>query len=191
VTDLSSYKHSYHPGRSWFVQAMWFFLGLPVLRCSILPSSGFRRSWLRLFGAEIGEGVVIKPGVRVKFPWLLRVGSHTWIGEDCWIDNLALVALGSNVCLSQGTYLCTGNHDWTDPSFGLRVRPVQIHDGAWICAKAFVSPGAVIGECAIVTAGGVATGSIPPYEVHGGNPATFICRRSISNGAHHVAKAGS
>src|SRR5215831_12221797 len=111
VIDLSKYKHSYHPGRPWIVCAAWFLVGLPLLRCSVLPSSGLRRWLLRLFGAEIGEGAVIKPGVRVKYPWLLRIGRHCWIGEDCWIDNLAQVSLGSNVCLSQGAYLCTGSHD--------------------------------------------------------------------------------
>jgi putative colanic acid biosynthesis acetyltransferase WcaF len=176
--DLSKYKHTYHSERSRIVQALWFFVGLPLLRCQALPSSSFRRALLRLFGAKIGTGVVIKPGVRVKYPWLLRVGNHCWIGEDCWIDNLSLVYLGSSVCLSQGVYLCTGNHDWSDPAFGLTVGPIHIHDGAWICARAIIGPGTRIGEGAVLTAGSVATKSVQPYTIQAGNPAApFGSRR--------------
>jgi len=98
LMDLSKYRSSYRSEKSGVVRALWFFVGLPLLRCQLLPSSSIRARLLRLFGAEIGTGVVIKPGVRVKYPWLLSVGDHTWIGEDCWIDNLGPVQFGNNVC---------------------------------------------------------------------------------------------
>src|SRR5437660_5606511 len=94
----------YQPGRSLLYQLAWFFIGLPLLRSSVIPSSSFRVRLLRIFGATVGNGVVIKPGVRVKYPWRLTVGDHCWLGEDCWIDNLADVRLGNNVCVSQGAY---------------------------------------------------------------------------------------
>src|SRR5580658_971853 len=88
--DLSQFDNSwYDPGRSLGVRIAWFFFGLPILRCGWLPSSAVRRGVLRLFGAKVGHGVVIKPGVRVKFPWLLELGENSWIGEDVWLDNLA------------------------------------------------------------------------------------------------------
>lgn len=177
--DLSSYQHTYRTGRSPMVCALWFFLGLPLLRCSLIPSSKFRGWLLRLFGARIGAGLVIKPGARVKYPWLLHAGNHCWIGEDCWIDNLAVVDLGSNVCVSQGAYLCTGNHDWTDPAFGLMVGPISIRDGAWIGARALIGPGTVVGEGAVVAAGAVATKSVPSYAVYAGNPAVFVGMRNL------------
>jgi putative colanic acid biosynthesis acetyltransferase WcaF len=184
MIDLSKYQHNYHSGRSSIVRVLWFLAGLPLLRCQLLPFSSVRRGLLRLFGAEIGTGVVIKPGVRVKYPWLLRVGDHCWLGEDCWIDNLSLVTLGDNVCVSQGAYLCTGSHDWSEPSFGLIVRPIYIHDGAWICARAVIGPGTMIGEGAVVAAGAVATKSIPPYAVHAGNPAAPHSRRILASEVH-------
>jgi len=169
----------YKPGRNKIVQTVWFLSGCPLLRSSLLPFSAPRRWLLRIFGARVGTGVVIKPGVRVKYPWRLTVSDYSWLGEDCWIDNLEHVSIGSNVCISQGAYLCTGNHDWSDPVFGLLVRPIHIEDGAWIGAKALISPGVSIGECAIATAGSVVTHDIPRYEIHGGNPASFVKRRSI------------
>lgn len=66
---------------------------------------------LAAFGAKLGRGVVIKPGVRVKFPRKLAIGDHSWIGERVWIDNLAPVEIGANCCISQGAYLCAGSHD--------------------------------------------------------------------------------
>ena len=169
----------YRPGRPAIVRAAWFLLGLPLLRASWLPFSAVRAALLRIFGARIGRGAVIKPGVRVKYPWLFEAGHHCWIGEDVWIDNLGRVRLGNNVCISQGAYLCTGNHDWSDPAFGLIVKPIEIADGAWIGARSLVAPGAGAGECAIVAAGSVVSHCVPPFEIHAGNPAVFVRQRDI------------
>jgi len=186
AVDLSAFRNErYHPGRSRLVQSAWFFVGAPLFRFPLLPLSSVRCALLRLFGARIGRGVVIKPGARVKYPWLLSIGDHCWIGEDAWIDNLAQVSLGNSVCISQGAYLCCGNHDWSDPAFGLMVGKISVADGAWIGARAVVGPGAIIGECAVVTAGSVVTRRVPAFEVHGGNPAVFLRKRLIrkANGA--------
>jgi putative colanic acid biosynthesis acetyltransferase WcaF len=188
--DLTSFDNSwYRPGRGKVLQLTWFFLGLPVLRSIWLPFSGVRRSLLRLFGARIGAGVVVKPGVRVKYPWLLEVGQNTWIGEDVWLDNLAPIRIGSNACISQGAYLCTGNHDWTDPTFGLVVRPITIGDGAWIGAKAMVCPGVDVAECAVASAGCMVTRNLEAYTVYAGNPAVAIKTRKISaHGSHRTSR---
>lgn len=180
--NLAAYDNSwYHPGRPLWIQAAWFFLGLPLLRCQVIPSSSFRRILLRMFGAVVGSGVVIKPGVRVKYPWRLRVGDHAWIGEDVWLDNLGDIEIGSNVCISQGAYLCTGNHDWSDPAFGLRTGPICIADGAWIGAKAVICPDVCVGEGAVAAAGSVVTRSIGEREIWAGNPAA---RQSIRSAKH-------
>jgi putative colanic acid biosynthesis acetyltransferase WcaF len=81
--------------------------------------SGLKVSILKLFGAKIGQGVRIKPGVRVKFPWELDIGDHVSIGEGVWLDNLAKISIADHGCISQDAYLCTGNHDWPEPQFTL------------------------------------------------------------------------
>ncbi|MBL8227481.1 MAG: colanic acid biosynthesis acetyltransferase WcaF [Bryobacterales bacterium] len=180
TVDLSTFDNRwYQPGRSRWIQAAWFFFGLPLLRCAMLPSAGLRVFLLRAFGATIGRGVVIKPGVRVKYPWKLTVGDNTWIGEDAWIDNLAEVRLGANVCISQGAYFCTGNHDWTDPAFGLMAKPITVGDGGWVAARALICPGVTIAEGAIAAAGSVISRDIPAWEIHAGNPAVFVARRQL------------
>ena len=57
--------------------------------------------------------------------WRLQVGQACWLAEDAWLDNLAPISLGDRVCLSQGTYLCTGNHDFRSPGFDLRLGPIR------------------------------------------------------------------
>ena len=185
--QLSNFRNdAYSPGRSRMVLAIWFFLGSPLVRCSLIPSSKLRSWILRLFGARIGRHVVLKPGIRVKYPWRLSVGDNSWVGEDCWLDNLEQTSIGENVCISQGAYLCTGNHDWTDRSFGLIVKPIRLLDGAWVGAKCVIGPGVELGECAVAAAGSVVSRSIPEYEIHAGNPAGFV-RRRVLQAASDVA----
>lgn len=189
AVDLSKFDNSwYKPGRNRAIQALWFLLGLPLLRSTLIPFSAFRVSILRLFGARIGQGVVIKPGVRVKYPWLLSIGDCSWIGEDVWIDNLAFVRVGRHVCISQGAYLCTGNHDWSDPSFGLLVKPIAFADGVWVGARAMICPGVSLETCAVAAAGSVITRNVPAFEIHSGNPARFVRMREMvkSIESHHA-----
>lgn len=188
--DLSRYDNAwYQPGRSRAWQAAWFFVGLPLLRTSLLPGSVWRVALLRRFGALIGQDVVIKPGVQIKYPWHLVVGDHCWLGEACWIDNLTTVRLGTNVCISQGAYLCTGNHDWTDPHFSLIVRPITLEDGAWVGAKSTLMPGVRLGAGAVAGAGSVVSKPIPAFEIHAGNPAQFARYRVVGSEANELVAA--
>ncbi|AXI54092.1 colanic acid biosynthesis acetyltransferase WcaF [Sulfitobacter sp. JL08] len=149
---------------------------------SWLPGSGWRRQLLRAFGAQIGVGVIIKPRVRVKFPWRLAVGDHSWIGEEVWIDNLCDVTVGTHCCLSQGAYLCTGRHDWTDPSFELITAPIELGHGCWVGAKASIAPGTKGGPGAVVTMGSVASGRLKAWYVHIGVPAEAQKQRQLRIG---------
>jgi putative colanic acid biosynthesis acetyltransferase WcaF len=140
------------------------------------------RVWLlRLFGACVGTGATVKPGIRIKHPWMIKLGDNVWLGEDCWIDNLAPVTIGSNACLSQACYVCTGSHDWSDPAFGLIVKPVEIRSAAWVGARAVIAPGVVLEEGAVAAIGSVVTKTIPAWQIHAGNPASFIRHRIIKN----------
>ena len=119
--DCYSTPADWHPGRSFFIQGLWFSFFAPLLSSRWISGSKWRVILLRFFGAQIGHGTRIKPGFRVKYPWRLIVGQFCWLGEDAWIDNLAAVRLGDRVCLSQGAYLCTGNHNYRSSDFGLHL----------------------------------------------------------------------
>ncbi len=178
--DLRTYDNSwYSPGRSVLSRSLWMFLGLPLFRSTWFASSAARCALLRLFGARVGERVVIRQHVTVKYPWHLVVGDDCWIGEQVWIDNLTTVRLAASVCLSQGAYLCTGNHDWTDPGFGLRVAPIDLEQGSWAGAKCLLMPGVRLGEGAVAGAGSVVSGSVPAFHIVAGNPAVFVKERHL------------
>lgn len=134
----------------------WMLVSAFVFRSKLpwLPY-GVKASLLRAFGANVGGGLVIKPSVNIKYPWLLSIGHHVWIGEGVWIDNPARVSMGSHVCISQGAYLVTGNHDFTSSSFDFFARPIIIADRCWICAKAILKPGAQLEPGTIVPLGRV------------------------------------
>lgn len=170
---------SYRPGRPFAVRALWLVVEAVVLLNPVVTSYRFKAGLLRLFGARIGEGLVIKPGVHVKYPWRLTVGDHSWLGERAWIDNMEDVTLGSNVVISQGAYLCTGNHDWSDPVMPLAPRPIVVEDGAWIGAFARVAPGRTVRAGSILSLGAVALDDTEPWGIHAGNPATLIGRRVL------------
>src|SRR4051812_48571396 len=108
------------------MRSLWFVVEALVFANPLVVPYSLKRSVLRLFGARVGKAVIIKPRARVKYPWHLDVGDNAWIGEGCWIDNFVSVRVGANACISQGAYICTGNHDWSDPGMGLVVRPVTI-----------------------------------------------------------------
>ena len=180
TTDLSAYNNaSFDTGRSFIIRSCWFLVNALLVQCSWNPSSGIRVFLLRLFGAQIGKGVVIKPSVNIKFPWKLQVGDHVWIGEKVWIDNLAPVTIASHVCLSQEAFLLTGNHDYKAASFDLITQPIILDEGVWIGARAVVCPGVTCGSHSVLTVGSVATKDMEPWHIYSGNPAQPVKERSI------------
>ena len=125
--DLGRYDNAgYRPGRSLPWRVAWYVVNAIVFDSWLCPCSGVKRFLLRSFGATVGTGVIIKPRVNIKYPWRLRIGDHVWIGEGAWIDNLDDVDIESHVCISQGGYLLTGNHDYTDPRFRLRTAGIKV-----------------------------------------------------------------
>ena len=101
---------------------------------------------------QIGSNVFIRHRVRVLWPWKLAVGDNSWIGEDAWILNLEPVAIGHDVCISQGVFLCTGSHDMSSPTFEYDNGPITIDDHAWLGAQAMILRGVTVGEAAVVGA---------------------------------------
>lgn len=180
-TDLSRFNTGqYSAGPKWKVLS-WYFINYYIFNSAFPWPYGFKSSLLRLFGAKVGKGLVIKTKVRVKNPWRLTIGDHCWIGESVWIDNLEDVTLGSHVCLSQGALLLTGNHDYTAGDFPYRLGKITLEDGVWIGAGSVVCPGVQCGSHAILTVNSVATRHMEPWQIYTGNPASFVRNRVMKN----------
>lgn len=178
-TDLSQYSnHWYHPG-SHIKRMLWYLCSLLFFQNHLFLFSSFKIAVLRLFGAHIGKGVVLKPNITIKYPWKLQIGNHVWIGEDVWIDNLAEVQIFDHVCVSQGAYLLTGNHDYKKVEFDLIVKPIILEEGVWIGAKSIVCPGVVCRSHSVLAVGSIATKELKSFSIYQGNPAVKIKDRII------------
>ncbi|MDQ1204477.1 acetyltransferase [Microbacterium sp. SORGH_AS_0862] len=129
-------------------------------------SSGLRIRVLRMFGAEIGQGVVFRPRTRVKFPWKLHIGDRSWIGEGVWFHNQDHIYIGRDVVISQETFLTTGSHAMRR-DMALVTRPIAISDGAWVTSRCMVVGGAEVGRSAVVRPMTVVRGAVPPNAVWG------------------------
>jgi putative colanic acid biosynthesis acetyltransferase WcaF len=143
---------------------LWFPFQHVIFKSSLLPSA-LRPLLLKIFGASIGRRVFIRRGVKVHFPWNLEIGDDCWVGEEVWFINHEKIRIGSNVCVSQRSIICSGGHDFRSASLEYAHKPIEIKDGAWVCLDAKVLPGVTIGECSVVSAGEVVRRSIPDYSM--------------------------
>ena len=176
-TNLARYNNSWYNSGSKILIVVWYITNLIFFVTHLNPSSGLKSLILKLFGAKIGSGVVIKPGVSVKYPWNLKIGDNSWIGENVWIDNLEQVIIGSDVCISQGSMLLTGNHNYKKPTFDLIVKRIIIEDGVWTGAKSTVCPGVTCKSHSILTVGSVASTNLDAFVIYKGNPCKPIRKR--------------
>ena len=153
----------------WTLLAAWT---PPMLR-------GWRRGLLRLFGAQMERGANVYASVRIWHPRLLAMGEHATLGPRVNCYNQAQVTLGAFAIVSQDATLCAGTHDYEDPDFQLRTRPIVVGAHAWVAAEAFVGPGVHVGDHAVLGARGVACKDLAGGVVHAGNPARAIKPRRI------------
>lgn len=180
IVNNKTFQNSwYNPGKPKVIIIFWLIVSSLFFRNSLSISSGLKKFLLRLFGARIGKGVLIKPSVSIKYPWLLTIGDYSWIGENVWIDNLTEVRIGSNVCISQGAMLLTGNHNYKKTTFDLIVNEITLEDGVWIGAKSIVCPGVKCQSHSILSVGSVATKDLKPYTIYQGIPALEGRKRVI------------
>ncbi len=179
--DLSSFSSAgFDRGAGTAREFFWLLVSLGIFQLWPLKVSGLKCWVLRRFGAGIGRGVVIKPCVKITFPWKLTIGDHVWLGEECWLLNLERIVIGNNVCISQRAFLCTGSHNYKSSTFDLIVKPITVEDGAWLGAGCWVGPGVRVGTHAVLTAGSVASEDLEPFGVYRGNPAVLVRRRVIT-----------
>ncbi|MEE9190139.1 MAG: WcaF family extracellular polysaccharide biosynthesis acetyltransferase [Candidatus Neomarinimicrobiota bacterium] len=173
--DLRSFKVPRDfRGRSNIVVQLWRLVHPTLFRFSPRIFDAWRRFLLRLFGARIGKGVIIRPSVKILYPWNLEISDWSWIGEYVTLYNMAMVTIGDNTVISQHSYICAGNHDYTKTSFDIFSEPIKIAGSVWIAADVFVAPGVSIQENAVVTARSTVKTDLPGDMICEGNPARPI-----------------
>ena len=180
ITNLKTFQNSeFNPGKGKLIRIAWFVIGRIFVNTYMPFPTIIKRGILKIFGAKIGDELVIKPKVNIKYPWLLEIGDNCWIGEKVWIDNLVKVKIENNVCISQGAMLLTGNHDYSKTSFDLITGEIILNDGVWIGARSIVCPGVGCSSHSILSVGSVATNDLEEYGIYQGNPAIWKKKRNI------------
>ncbi|MCC4227310.1 putative colanic acid biosynthesis acetyltransferase [Zunongwangia profunda] len=137
----------------------------------------YRNFLLNLFGAEIDPNANVYASVRIWAPWNLEIGAYSTLGPEVDCYNQGKITIGKNTIVSQKSYLCASSHDHKKPDFPLILCPIQIGDGVWVAADAFIGPGVRVGNNAVVGARAAVFRDLDPDKVYGGNPAKFIKNR--------------
>ena len=172
-------RNTYKPGNKILI-IIWYFVNVIFLKNPLNPLSNLKVIILRLFGAEIGKNVLIKSPIDVKYPWKLKIGDYSSIGEHVWINNLDDVVIGKNVCVSQGAMLLCGNHNYKKSTFDLILGKIILEDGVWIGAQSIVCPSVTCKSHSVLTVNSTATKDLEAYSIYQGTPAVKIKDRIIS-----------
>ncbi|MCR5413323.1 MAG: acyltransferase [Kiritimatiellae bacterium] len=127
----------------------------------------------------------VGPGLRCHGP--VSVSRRTVLGESVHFNGARIygtgdVTFGRYVHSGEGLKIFTRNHNYNGGDAipydrTSVVKPVSIGDFAWIGAYVILLPGTKIGEGAIIQAGSVVHGEIPPLAIAGGNPAKVFAWR--------------
>lgn len=162
---------------------LWWLVQSTLFGMSPQFMYGWRRFLLKLFGAEVGKCVLIRPTVRVTYPWKVKIGDHVWIGDHAELYSLGEIEIGADVVISQRSYLCAATHDHTKPSFDMFAKKIAIEDQAWIAADVFVAPGVTIGRGSMIGARSSVFSDMPEAMICLGSPAKPIKPR-INHSSH-------
>jgi putative colanic acid biosynthesis acetyltransferase WcaF len=161
-------------GRSSVVVQVWWIVQNTMTGLSPQFMYNWRNLWYRLFGAQIGNQVLIRPSVKTTYPWKLTIGDNSWIGDEVNLYTLGEIEIGTNTVISQKCYLCTGSHDYTSPTFDIFAKKITIGNGVWLASDVFVAPGVTIGDGTVVGARSTVLNDLPRGMVCYGNPAKPI-----------------
>lgn len=176
--DLKTFKmpKGFRGKSKLYVQLWWIIQGT-LFRISPQFMYGWRRSLLRLFGANIGNNVLIRPTAKILYPWKLTIGDWSWIGDDVTLYNMANIKIGEHCVISQKSYLCTSSHDHAKSSFNIFAKAIEIQDKVWVAADVFIAPGVTIGGGTVVGFRSTVNKDLSPNMICYGNPAKPIKSR--------------
>ena len=166
-------------GRSKYIVQRWWVVNATLFKWSPQFLFAWRRFLLRLFGAEIGKDVLIRSTVKITYPWKLKVGDHTWIGDECVLYNLGEITIGKHVAIAHKVYFNTGGHEYDKVTFDIFSKPITIEDECWLTNDVYLAPGVHIGKGTIVGARSSVLKSLPGAKICVGTPALPIKDRII------------
>ena len=135
---------------------------------------------LKAFGANLSGMPFIHSMARIQIPWNLTMKHRACLGDCANAYSLGKIEILEGATIAQEVYLCTGTHDFNDPTLQLITKPIKIGKNSFIGARAMILPGVCIGDRAIVGAMSVVPKDVADHQVVAGNPAKKIGERHTS-----------
>jgi len=160
---------------------VWGLAYLLLFRFSPKPFHAWRSFLLRCFGAKVGRGVHVYPGVKIWAPWNLELEDECGIASGAILYSQGKITIGRRTVVSQGAHLVTGTHDYSDVGFPLITKPIHIGDHAWIATEAFIHPGVTIGAGCVIGARSVVNKDMPAWMVCAGHPCRPLKARKLNS----------
>lgn len=167
-------------GKSSFYVQLWWIVQATLFAWSPQFMYGWRRFLLGAFGAKIGKNVIIRPTVKITYPWKLSIGDYSWIGDDVTLYTLGEIEIGANAVVSQKSYLCAASHDYDKPNFPIWAKKITIEDECWLSTDVYVAPGVTVGKGSVVGARSSIFKDLPAGMVCIGSPAKPIKKRVMT-----------
>lgn len=167
-------------GGSVFYVQFWWLVQSSLFHCSPQFAYGFRRWLLRCFGAKIGQGAIIRPSVTITYPWKVKIGDYAWIGDNVVLYSLGEIDIDAHAVISQNSYLCAADHDYTHQDFPIRSRKIIIGPEVWVASDVFVAPGVNIGQGAVIGARSSVFKDMPVGMLCYGSPCEAVRERLMS-----------
>ena len=170
-----------------------------ILTAFIPFSKARKRARMRLTSWLYSRAVVSKAkrvGRGFRASDATVVTRQTEIGDGVTSNGFAVhgsgrVVIGDYVQIGPETLILSQNHNYEGSmlpyDWEFTSRDVSIGDCVWLGARVTILPGATIGEGAIIQAGAVVHGEIPPCAIAGGNPAKVFAWRDK---AHYAELKG-
>ena len=124
---------------SWWSQGLLFCWRLSWLAfCQWTPK--FLNPWrilvLKIFGANLSGMPFIHSKARIQIPWNLTMQHRACLGELTNAYSLGKIEILEGATVAQEAYLCTGTHDFENPTMQLITEKIIIGKNSFIGARA-------------------------------------------------------
>ena len=196
------------------------FLGLPEIHKGPGPPEGFDAvgTDVRIAGSvtifrarghgiegeevSLGDGVVLFDNVRLVLGYpsdhgraFIRIGARSMINAFSYLSGEGGLEIQEEVLVGPGAKILSAGHDMDGSpesifQHGLTYGKITLETGCWIGAGAIILEGVTIGRGAVVAAGSVVTGDVPPFAVVKGVPARIARFRRGFSGPQALRSPG-
>lgn len=157
-----------------FKMLIWDYIWVLFCRWTPKPFNKWRIFWLKIFGAQINGHVFVHQRSYIQIPWHIILHDGACIGDKVVLYSLDIIEIGANSTIAQESYLCTGSHDFTKDALPLETKKIQIKQNVFVGARAFIMPGVIIEDGAIVGACSVVYKNVERNAIVAGNPSKTI-----------------